>query len=105
MYAFPMALASGLGGIPFFFTTELSQRSEGIANAVAAGVMLAVSFDLLNEPFCMTKQSLSSTGSSAADAAKAVLGVITGAWFIWASQGAQHETSCAHFACWKPLNA
>jgi zinc transporter ZupT len=90
LYTFPMALASGLGGIPFFFTTELSQRSEGIANAIAAGVMLAVSFDLLNEPFCMTEQALSSTGGPATAAAKVVLGVITGAWFIWASQGAKH---------------
>ena len=99
LYAIPMALASGLGGVPFFFTDGLSRRSEGIANAVAAGVMLAVSFDLLNEPFCMSKQPLSSTptGGSAATAAKAVLGLIAGSWFIWSSQGVQHPRPCT---CW-----
>lgn len=104
LYAIPMALASGLGGVPFFFTDGLSRRSEGIANAIAAGVMLAVSFDLLNEPFCMSKQSLSSSGDSAATAAKTVLGVIAGSWFIWSSQGAQHSWSFTHwldhFAAW-----
>ena len=83
-----MALASGLGGLPFFFTQDFSKQSEGIANAIAGGVMLAVAFDLLNEPFCSNDRSLSTDGPAVAGA-KAVVGVITGSWFIRASQGAR----------------
>lgn len=44
-----MALAGGLGAVPFFFVTSMSKEVIGLANAVACGVMLAASFDLLHE--------------------------------------------------------
>jgi zinc transporter ZupT len=44
-----MALASALGAAPFFFVGRLSPRWSGIANAVACGVMLAASFDLVHD--------------------------------------------------------
>ena len=44
-----MAAACGLGALPFFFIRRLSKRWAGMASAVACGVMLAASFDLLHE--------------------------------------------------------
>lgn len=44
-----MAAASGLGAVPFFFVGKLSPRWSALANAVACGVMLAASFDLVHE--------------------------------------------------------
>jgi ZIP family zinc transporter len=44
-----MALASGLGAVPFFLFGSLSRPWAGLANAVASGVMLAASFGLLHE--------------------------------------------------------
>ena len=44
-----MAAACGLGAVPFFFIAKLSAVWAAMANAVACGVMLAASFDLLHE--------------------------------------------------------
>lgn len=44
-----MAACSGLGAVPFFFVGALSKEWAALANAVACGVMLAASFDLLHE--------------------------------------------------------
>ena len=44
-----MASASGIGALPFFFVGALSKEWAALANAVACGVMLAASFDLLHE--------------------------------------------------------
>jgi hypothetical protein len=44
-----MALASGLGAVPFFVFGCLSRPWAALANAVASGVMLAASFGLLHE--------------------------------------------------------
>ena len=44
-----MAAASGLGALPFFFVRRLSPRLAALANALACGVMLAASFDLVHE--------------------------------------------------------
>ena len=44
-----MAAASGLGAVPFFFFGALSKEWAALANAIACGVMLAASFDLLHE--------------------------------------------------------
>ena len=49
IYTTLMALASGLGAVPFFIFGRLQQYWAGIANAVAVGVMLSASFDLLHE--------------------------------------------------------
>ena len=44
-----MAGAAGLGTIPLFFTGKLSKEVAALANAVACGVMIACSFDLIHE--------------------------------------------------------
>ena len=44
-----MASCSGLGAVPFFFLSSLSEEWAALANAVACGVMLAASFDLVHE--------------------------------------------------------
>ena len=44
-----MAAACGLGAVPFFFIEKLSKGWAAMANAVACGVMIAASFDLLHE--------------------------------------------------------
>ncbi|KAL0439444.1 UNVERIFIED_CONTAM: putative zinc transporter [Sesamum latifolium] len=43
-----MAVATGLGALPFFFV-ELDPQWAGICIGMAAGVMLAASFDLIQE--------------------------------------------------------
>ncbi|PQQ09427.1 putative zinc transporter [Prunus yedoensis var. nudiflora] len=43
-----MAAATGLGAVPFFFV-ELDPQWAGLCNGMAAGVMLAASFDLVQE--------------------------------------------------------
>ncbi|KAG6515929.1 putative zinc transporter At3g08650 [Zingiber officinale] len=43
-----MAAATGLGAVPFFFI-ELEPQYAGVCNGMAAGVMLAASFDLVEE--------------------------------------------------------
>jgi len=44
-----MAVASGLGAVPFYFVKKMSKQLVGLSNATACGVMLAASFDLLHE--------------------------------------------------------
>lgn len=44
-----MAAASGLGGVPYFFVHSFSKEYSALASAVACGVMLAASFDLVHE--------------------------------------------------------
>jgi zinc transporter ZupT len=43
------AVATGIGALPFFFFKHLDRRVLGWAGAVAAGIMLAASFRLINE--------------------------------------------------------
>ena len=44
-----MAAAAGLGALPFFFVRTMSPAATGLATAVACGVMLAASFDLVHD--------------------------------------------------------
>ena len=44
-----MAGVSAIGALPFFFVGSLSREWTGLANAIACGVMLAASFDLVHE--------------------------------------------------------
>ncbi|PRW32991.1 zinc transporter [Chlorella sorokiniana] len=44
-----MAAAAGLGAVPFFFVRSMSGETTGLATAVACGVMLAASFDLVHD--------------------------------------------------------
>ncbi|GAV89231.1 Zip domain-containing protein [Cephalotus follicularis] len=48
LFTLAMAAATGLGAVPFFFV-ELDHQWAGICNGMAAGVMLAASFDLVQE--------------------------------------------------------
>ena len=43
------AIATGFGAIPFAFVKEMSTRAMGVANALAAGLMLGASFGLVAE--------------------------------------------------------
>lgn len=65
-----MAAATGLGAVPFFFV-ELDPQWAGICNGMAAGVMLAASFDLIQE------------GQEHGSGNWVVIGILTGAVFIW----------------------
>ncbi|KAL0028249.1 hypothetical protein WJX79_004244 [Trebouxia sp. C0005] len=64
-----MAAASGLGAVPYFFVRSFSKEYSALASAVACGVMLAASFDLVHEgqPY---------------GANLVILGVLSGAVFI-----------------------
>ncbi len=64
-----MALSAGFGAMPFFFVKELSPTMNGLATAVACGVMFAASFDLIHEgqPY---------------GAMMVILGICVGAMFI-----------------------
>ena len=73
LYTTLMALASGFGALPFLFFGRLKPYWAGIANAVAVGVMMAASFDLLHE-------------GAPHSPALTILGMIIGALFIKASQ-------------------
>lgn len=44
-----MGGAAGIGSLPFFFVGSLSKEWAALANALACGVMLACSFDLVHE--------------------------------------------------------
>ncbi|XP_051124108.1 putative zinc transporter At3g08650 [Andrographis paniculata] len=65
-----MAAATGLGAVPFFFV-ELDAQWAGICNGMAAGVMLAASFDLIQE------------GQGHGSSSWVVFGILAGGIFIW----------------------
>lgn len=49
LYALLTAVATGLGALPFLFTRGIPRRYLGLANAAAAGLMVAASFGLVYE--------------------------------------------------------
>jgi len=49
LYALGTALATGLGALPFLFFKDVSKYTLAIANAVAAGLMMTASFQLVHE--------------------------------------------------------
>ncbi|KAJ3676646.1 hypothetical protein LUZ60_004058 [Juncus effusus] len=65
-----MAAATGIGAIPFFFV-ELEPQLAGICNGLAAGVMLAASFDLIQE------------GQEFGSGTWVVFGILSGGIFIY----------------------
>lgn len=77
------ALATGLGAVPFLFRRSIGSRSQGKANAVAAGVMVGASIGLIVEG---TDWSPSRT----------VLGVIAGALFVIVVQRLLPHSESAH---------
>ncbi|KAJ7519355.1 hypothetical protein O6H91_20G035400 [Diphasiastrum complanatum] len=68
-----MAAATGLGAVPFFFMNLQSQWA-GICNGIASGVMLAASFDLIQE------------GQRFGSGTWVVFGILMGGLFILCSQ-------------------
>ncbi len=50
-YALITALATGLGALPFFFIKNISDSFLGKSNAVAAGLMLSASYNLIFEGY------------------------------------------------------
>ncbi|GER48632.1 metal transporter family protein [Striga asiatica] len=70
LFTLAMAAATGLGAVPFFFL-ELDPQWAGICNGMAAGVMLAASFDLIQE------------GQGHGSGSWVVLGILAGGIFIW----------------------
>ncbi|KAF3506154.1 hypothetical protein F2Q69_00003210 [Brassica cretica] len=70
LFTLAMAAATGLGAVPFFFV-ELDPQWAGICNGMAAGVMLAASFDLVKE------------GQEHGSGNWVVTGILAGALFIW----------------------
>lgn len=69
-FTLAMAAATGLGAVPFFFV-ELDPQWAGICNGMAAGVMLAASFDLIQE------------GQEHGSGNWVVFGILSGGIFIW----------------------
>ncbi|KAF5471402.1 hypothetical protein F2P56_008208 [Juglans regia] len=70
LFTLAMAAASGLGAVPFFFV-ELDPQWAGLCNGIAAGVMLAASFDLIEE------------GQQGHDAGNwVVIGILAGGIFV-----------------------
>lgn len=65
-----MAAATGFGAVPFFFV-ELDAQWAGVCNGMAAGVMLAASFDLIQE------------GQDHGSGSWVVFGILAGGIFIW----------------------
>lgn len=51
LYALLTAVATGLGALPFFFIKDISPSFLGRSNALAAGLMLAASFNLIMEGY------------------------------------------------------
>ncbi|KAI7755463.1 hypothetical protein M8C21_004660 [Ambrosia artemisiifolia] len=70
LFTLAMAAATGLGALPFFFV-ELDAQWAGICNGMAAGVMLAASFDLIQE------------GREHGSGSWVVMGILMGSIFIW----------------------
>ncbi|KAI4365587.1 hypothetical protein MLD38_021558 [Melastoma candidum] len=70
LFTLAMAAATGLGAVPFFFV-ELDPQWAGLCNGMAAGVMLAASFDLVQE------------GQEHGAGAWVVIGILCGGIFIW----------------------
>jgi len=67
------AFATGLGALPFFFTGRVSRNWLGVANSLAAGLMLGASLGLVYE-------------GGRYGVERTVLGVAAGAIFIFISQ-------------------
>ena len=67
------AFATGLGALPFFFTTRFKRTWLGTANSLAAGLMLGASLGLIYE-------------GGGYGVERTALGVVAGAIFIFVSQ-------------------
>jgi len=68
------AITTGLGVVPFMFTTNFDQRYVAIANAMAAGMMLSASCGLLEE---------GAQGRPDSNLLRCVAGFLVGSGFMW----------------------
>ncbi|WP_209425772.1 hypothetical protein [Pararhodobacter sp. SW119] len=64
------ALATGLGALPLLAMKEASARTQGVGTAIAAGLMLAASFGLIQEGFAL-------------NAPRTLSGIVAGLLLIW----------------------
>jgi zinc transporter ZupT len=87
-----MAAACGLGALPFFFIENISSVWAGMANAVACGVMLAASFDLLHE-------------AEGYQSVPLVFGLVAGCLFIKVMQDWLHQYEDVKFEGFSGANA
>ena len=87
-----MAVATGLGAVPFFFM-ELEAQWAGLCNGMAAGVMLAASFDLVQE------------GQVYGSGSWVVFGILGGGIFIWLCKKVRNDSLSSFFcdAITKPI--
>lgn len=76
IYALATAIATGLGAVPFFFIKNISRTWLGISNAVAAGLMLAASFNLIYEGMAY------STWMTTAGLVAGLLFILASEWII-----------------------
>src|SRR5919198_2219946 len=86
------ALATGLGVMAFFLTRSIGRGSLGIANAAAAGFMLAASTALLWE-------------GAGRGPMRLALGVLAGAAFIAATQRFLHRQKNLHVGALRGADA
>jgi zinc transporter ZupT len=73
LYALLTAVATGLGALPFFWSRMMSRRWLGYSQGIAAGLMLAASFQLIQEGLVYST-------------ARSLAGLLLGLAFIWLSQ-------------------
>ena len=90
--AFVTAVATGLGAAPFLFVKEMSRWWLGVANAIAAGLMLAASHGLLVE-------------GSAYDPWRTIFGLLLGAGLIAASRRVMGEHEDLHVGALRGADA
>ena len=84
LVALATALATGLGALPFLFTSKPSQSWLGTANALAAGAMAGASVGLVREGWHTS-------------AARVLLGILAGAAFIAAGRRLLQRDRHPHF--------
>ncbi|NPA79484.1 MAG: ZIP family metal transporter [Thermotogae bacterium] len=92
IYALITAIATGLGALPFAFFRTFRRRYLGIANAIAAGLMITASFGLINEGI---NYSLLRT----------LAGVVAGLVFIILSHKLLHDQEDIHIGILSGVDA
>lgn len=74
IYSLISALACGLWAVPFFFIKNISKKGIGIAKSIAAWLMMAASFGMINEGISYSVWWV-------------ILGIFIGMWIImWAKK-------------------
>lgn len=86
-FALVTALATGLGAVPFAFVRKMPDQLLGVANAVAAGLMLGASFRLTYEGFAGGESMW-----------RTVAGAVAGVAFVMATRAAIGERDHLAFA-------